>query len=227
MNLTLQQRADLYRKSFTKFQPISVVETPDGKQRLEAIWFMGNDYRVKSGYYGGYPAGYLPRIMSMFPDAKSILHLFSGKVEKTRPGEITFDINPERKPDLVGNAEWLSSMFSCAECGKYYSEECVHPKGFDLILADPPYSNSDADRYGTIMIRRNKVVHECLKVLRPGGFLVWLDQVFPLHKKIESPLVGTIYVREEFPDLEYAGEIGMIKSTNHRVRAVFIFQKKG
>lgn len=202
--LTLAERAELYRQAFPKFQPLSVI---DGK-RIEGLWFMGNDYRVKSGYYGGYPAGYLPRIMSMFPDAKNIMHLFSGKLPK---GDYT-RVDLLQECDVTADAHSLSNHF--AEENK-----------FDLIVADPPYSESDADRYGTIMIKRNVVVRECLKVLKPGGFLVWLDQVFPLHRKVESPLVGSIYVREEFPDLEYAGEIGMIKSTNHRVRAVFIFRK--
>ena len=215
--MTLTERAELYRQAFPKFQPLSVV---DGK-RIEGLWFMGNDYRVKSGYYGGYPAGYLPRIMSMFPDVgfypgteiKRGLHLFSGSL--SGKGEFqTCDSNPELGADFTGNAENLSEV---VKNSRFHE--------FDLIIADPPYSESDADRYGTIMIKRNVVIQECIKVLRPGGFLVWLDQVFPLHKKIESPLVGAIYVREEFPDLEYAGEIGMIKSTNHRVRAVFIFQK--
>ena len=47
----------------------------------DRTWIMGNDYRVKSAYYGGYPAGYLRRIRALFPDKRRVLHLFSGKVE--------------------------------------------------------------------------------------------------------------------------------------------------
>jgi hypothetical protein len=42
----------------TKF-PRSLFISEDG--RVVGTWIMGNDYRVKSGYYGGYPAGYLRR----------------------------------------------------------------------------------------------------------------------------------------------------------------------
>ena len=42
---------------------------------------MGNDYRVKTGYYGRYPPGYLRRIRALFPDKRNVLHLFSGKVD--------------------------------------------------------------------------------------------------------------------------------------------------
>jgi len=37
--------------------PKSLFVDPDG--RVVGTWIMGNDYRVKSAYYGGYPAGYL------------------------------------------------------------------------------------------------------------------------------------------------------------------------
>jgi hypothetical protein len=43
----------------TKF-PRSLFVAEDG--RVVGTWIMGNDYRVKSSYYGGYPAGYLRRI---------------------------------------------------------------------------------------------------------------------------------------------------------------------
>lgn len=209
MNLTLQQRIEAYQRSFPKFQPLYLAN----EKRIEGLWIMGNDYRVKSGYYGGYPAGYLQRVMSMFPDAKEILHLFSGCVEKTDDRFITFDINPERKPDICGDAERLSDHFGCA---------------FDLILADPPYSVEDCEHYGTPMVSRAKVIKECVRVLAPGGVLVWLDQVFPMFRKDELDLIGTIYARADLPDgLEHVGEIGMVKSTNHRVRAVFMFRRAG
>ena len=44
--------------------PRSMFVADDG--RVVGTWIMGNDYRVKSEYYGGYPAGYLKRIRSMF-----------------------------------------------------------------------------------------------------------------------------------------------------------------
>ena len=37
--------------------PRSMFVADDG--RVVGTWIMGNDYRVKSEYYGGYPAGYL------------------------------------------------------------------------------------------------------------------------------------------------------------------------
>ena len=54
--------------------PRSLFHAEDG--RVVGTWIMGNDYRVKSEYYGGYPAGYLRRIRALFPEKKSVLHLF-------------------------------------------------------------------------------------------------------------------------------------------------------
>ena len=73
--------------------PKSLFASADG--RVVGTWIMGNDYRVKSEYYGGYPAGYLKRVKALFPDKKRVLHLFySGKVDLgVFPGD-TVDINP-------------------------------------------------------------------------------------------------------------------------------------
>ena len=58
---------------------------------------MGNDYRVQTGYYGGYPAGYLQRVRALFPEKRKVLHIFSGKVDLAAlPGD-TVDINPRLK----------------------------------------------------------------------------------------------------------------------------------
>ena len=176
----------------TKF-PRSLFVAEDG--RVVGTWIMGNDYRVKSSYYGGYPAGYLRRIRSLFPDKRRVLHLFSGKVELGElPGD-TVDINPSLSPTFVDDAQRL---------------EQVPLANYDLVLADPPYSVEDAERYQTTMVKRNTVL-SALRGLSPGTHIVWLDQVLPMYRK------------DAF-DVEAV--IGMVKSTNHRFRAVTIFRRR-
>lgn len=166
-----------------------------GDGRCSGMWIMGNDYRVKSTYYGGYPAGYLRRIKAIFPDKRKVLHLFSGKVDtETMPGA-TVDINPYNAPDYVDDAQTL---------------ERVPLEDFDLVMADPPYSVEDAERYQTTMVKRNKVMAALGKRLRPGCHVVWLDQVLPMYRKSEFRIEAVI---------------GMVKSTNHRFRVVTIFCK--
>ena len=81
---------------------------------------------------------------------------------------------------------------------------------YDFVLADPPYSESDARRYGTAMVNRNKVVQTLSGGLPPGAFIVWLDQVMPMYRKTE---------------LKIEAVIGIVGSTNHRFRMLTVFRK--
>ena len=186
----LHERIENYVRE-TRF-PRSLFVSEDG--RIVGTWIMGNDYRVKSAYYGGYPAGYLRRIRALFPEKRNILHLFSGKVDvATFPGD-TVDINPANNPTYVDDAQTL---------------QIVPLERYDLILADPPYSVEDAERYQTTMVKRNRVMR-ALQRAAPGTHIVWLDQVLPMYRKDAFAIDGVI---------------GMVKSTNHRFRVVTVFRK--
>jgi SAM-dependent methyltransferase len=149
------ERIEGYRKTFPKFPPPVVV----GKGIL-GVWMIGNNYKSATGYYGEYPPSYMRRVMSMFPDKKKVLHLFSGAIP---PGPYTrLDANPANNPDIVGDAQEMKFKAG----------------SFDLILADPPYTEDDSKHYGTPMPNRFKVTQECARVLKPDGHLVWLDTVF-------------------------------------------------
>ena len=161
--MTLEDRIAHYARA-TGF-PASLFVDPTN--RIVGIWIMGNDYRVKSEYYGGYPAGYLRRVQALFPDKTRALHLFSGKVNlETFPGD-TVDINPALAPTYVDDAQTLTQ---------------VPLENYDLVLADPPYSVEDAEHYQTTMIKRN-VVMRALQRLPAGAHVVWLDQVLPMYRK--------------------------------------------
>ena len=164
--------------------------------RVVGTWIMGNDYRVRSGYYGGYPAGYLKRIKALFPEKQHVLHLFSGRVDlAVLPGD-TVDINADNHPTFVDDAQRLAK---------------VPLKNYDLVLADPPYSVEDAEHYQTTMVKRNVVMKALGSGLRRGAHVVWLDQVLPMYRKDQFVLEAVI---------------GMVKSTNHRFRVVTIFRRK-
>ena len=105
--------------------------------QVVGTWIMGNNYTVKSEYYGGYPHGYLRRIKALFPDKRRALHLFSGEVDlNIFPGD-TCDINSAFDPTYVDDAQTL---------------KLVPLEKYGLVLADPPYSIEDAARYQTSMI---------------------------------------------------------------------------
>jgi hypothetical protein len=163
--------------------------------RISGIWIMGNNYTVKSKYYGGYPHGYLKRLKALFPDKKRVLHLCSGKVDTSiLPGD-TVDINPNLKPTFIDDAHTLLN---------------TPIEDYDLIAIDVPYSNEDAVHYGTPMVNRNKIMRTLGARLRHGTHIAWLDQVLPMYRKIEFSQVGVI---------------GIEKSTNHRFRCLVMFEK--
>ena len=168
----------------------------DDTNRIVGTWIMGNNYHVKSGYYGGYPHGYLKRIKALFPDKTKVLHIFSGKIDQGElPGD-TVDLNTELKPTFVDDVQSLVN---------------VPIENYDLVLADPPYSVEDSEHYQPTMIKRNKVMKALGSRATPGTHVVWLDQVLPMFRKDQWSIVGVI---------------GMVKSTNHRFRVITIFEKK-
>ncbi|EKP12818.1 hypothetical protein [Leptospira borgpetersenii] len=191
-SLKIQDRARLYNECFPNYAPLHIF-----KERMYGEWELGQNYRNTSDYHGAYPEQYLKRLLPMFPDKSRILHLFSGK---TPPGQyLRMDKNPDLNPEIVGDAELLSSYI-----------RAIVGHSLDLILADPPYTEEDADHYGFLMVNRGKVLMEAWKSLEVGGHLVWLDQVVPQYAGDRWALEGKIYLSI---------------STNHRVRVICIFRK--
>jgi hypothetical protein len=169
------------------------------------FWLIGrwhNTTKGKAYYYGAYPPSYLKRLQLLFPDEfkGTILHLFSGTVEGDKPRIFTLDLNPEPvpgvKPNIVADAEQLDKHV---------------PEGFfDIVIADPPYGDNHL-KYGIKKkVNRKKVVHLCSRVLKNGGYLIWLDTIIPQWAKRDGWTLR--------------GLIGMGQSTNHRVRVITILQ---
>lgn len=175
-SFTLKERAGYYAKAFPWPPPRADAEETvwiDCDRWLCGVWILGNDYKG-TAFYGSYPPNYVKRVMSLFPDAERVLHLFSGSLPSGP--YVRFDINGQG--DVTGDAHKLSSYFK--------------PGQFDLILGDPAYSHEDSEHYGQPLIQRNTVLKECATILEPGGFLVWLDQVLPMFKKDTFHLCGAI-----------------------------------
>jgi len=188
--LTWPGRIDHYRRTIKRAAYLSY---EDGW--AYGTWFLGNSWAVASGYYGGYPAGYLKRVRALFPDKARVLHLFGGMVDLAQfPGD-TCDINAEFSPTFVADAHTL---------------EGVPIEKYDLILADPPYSAEDADHYGTPLVNRNKVVETLSERMAPGAHLAWLDQAQPMYAKAR---------------LSPEAAIGVVRSTNHRYRVLLIWRR--
>jgi len=195
--MILEDRVGGYNTTFAKYPKMTY-----DKGWIMGCWSCGNSYGNATDYYGAYPNGYLKKIRSLFPEANQdeTLHLFSGSLglQSDIPFDgIKFDCSQAVKADVVGDATELSEHFE--------------KDTFKVILADPPYQKEDAEKYGVKLVNKKKVIHECYKILQPGGFLIWMDERLPMYRKSEFKRVG---------------EILITRSTNHRVRAVFIFERQ-
>jgi len=170
--MTPAERAAFYSEAFPKYPALR-----SDDRWIDGMWVIGNSYGG-TGYYGAYPGNYLKRVMSLFPDKESVLHLFSGSLP---PGDyIRFDVDLTLDAEVHGYAKDLHKK--------------VGRNRFDLVIVDPPYSKEHAARYGSKMINRKTVVSECAKVLAPGGHLVWLDTMLPMFRKDELYWCGAIGV---------------------------------
>ena len=105
-------------------------------------------------------------------------------------------------PDQGRHPTWMGDILS-------FCERWQETSRFDLVLADPPYSKEDAAVYGTSMPSIRHVIGALRRVCKPGGNLVWLDQKWPMHRK---------------SDWKTWGHIGLVRSTNHRMRLVTMFE---
>ena len=164
-------------KAVTGF-PEALFVCADG--RVVGTWIMGNDYRVKSTFYGGYPAGYLKRIKSLFPDKLNTLHVFSGKVDTALfPGK-TVDSNVDNTPDYLDDAHTLKS---------------VPLEEFDLVLADPPYGPLDVASLLKGVKAARVIIENDRHVDAPAGWQV-----------TKTKRYGTTFVTMLEPDEALGGE---------------------
>lgn len=196
--MTLGERAVNYNQTFPRYPASHIRVVQEGRgafahEVLYATWVTGQNYRATSTLYGAYPPGVLDRLAALFPDRTRVLHAFSGSLA---PGAyVRLDLHAARQPDVRGDV-----------CAPPFPDAT-----FDLAYADPPYSEDDAIRYDTPMVNRPNALRGLARVLKPGGFLAWMDTVLPMYRKDTwTP----------------AGRIAIVRSTNHRIRMVTIFERR-
>jgi SAM-dependent methyltransferase len=168
--------------------PITVKD----KGWVYGVWYCGRSFQ-KAKLYGQYPATFLKRALALFPGVIDILHCPSGTIEGV-PG-VTVDKVQDavRRPQIVADA--------CALPFKADS--------FELVLSDPPYSDEDAEHYGTGHFPLRKAMMEFHRVLRPHGHLALLH--------VMSPAFSTKLWK-------WVGMIGVVTGTNSRMRLLSIFE---
>lgn len=158
-------------KTFPKY-PSTIFD----KGWVYGVWYCGTSWD-KIILHGQYPPTFLKRALSLFPEAKNILHCPSGTL--LGPG-ITADriVDSKRKPQIQCDAGSLPFKDS----------------SFDLILSDPPYTKEDSNKYGCGPFPLNKFIAESHRVLKAGGYLGVLHTYYPAYRRKNWKLEGLVCV---------------------------------
>jgi len=129
-------------------------------QDKNIAWFLPRPKR--DHYKGGMPLYAEEWLLDLAEDILQkkdirILNLFCGMNKQG----LRVDIKSEVKPDICCDVH---------EVSKHIDKSLW---GFDIVLADPPYSDEEsAQLYGTPKLNYKKWTNECDKVLRKGGLLI-------------------------------------------------------
>lgn len=144
---------------------------------IYGLWYCGTSWQ-KAIYYGQYPSTFVKRVLAMFPTSEyRMLHLCCGRCHIE--GAVNVDRIHLPEVDIVAEAEALP----------------FDDDSFDVVLIDPPYSQADAEKYGAPkLLSSKKVMAECQRVLRRGGWLLWLDLRYPSFSRKKWRLAGLIGV---------------------------------
>ena len=191
-------------------------------------WTIGACYKNPNRLYGAYPHGYLERVHTMFPDARHILHVFSGGLTEedavcaawpdTKAAFDQVHLATGRRPIGIASADISMTLVDSKGPDEYryptWKGDVQHmpitwADRFDLIIADVPYSKEDAGVYGVPMPNIRLVLRELRRVASPEANLVWLDQKWPMHRKDQWKTWA---------------QIGLVRSTHHRMRLVTMFR---
>ncbi len=160
--------------------------------------FIGGHFRMRGEDDGRYPTNLLQAIDEIFGSENNTIEVCSNGIAGLNKGGncFTVDINPEHKPDLVGDGQVL---------------EVVADNTFSRWRCDPPYNEKTAkEMYGTDLPNVNKLLKSGCRVVKPGSLL------FLLHEHITNSNVQ---------GLKKIGYITISAVPNRGVRILNIYVK--
>lgn len=173
------------------------------------VWILA---RPKVRYYGAYPNGFLERARALLgiTPFDALLHVCGGAARQYPaqprgfgPNDRTLDLDPALAPDFLQPAtDPLPQRQVVAD---------VQP--WPAIIADPPYTEGDADKYAPgrrVFPPPNLVLRRMLEGVRPGGRVGMLHYVLP-----QPPRAGAKFV----------ACIGVIAGFNNRMRVFSVYER--
>jgi hypothetical protein len=123
---------------------------------------MTGQIRLRGKNHGRYPYRYLEMIDSLFGKEDNTIEACSYNVKETKGSSACFtvDINPETKPDLIGDAQTL---------------EGIPDNKFNRWRCDPPYNQDTAQKmYGTNLPVTTNLLKAGARVCKVGSVMFLL-----------------------------------------------------
>jgi hypothetical protein len=186
------------------------------------FWILG---RTKTKYYGAYPAGFLERARPMLlggnPDG-IIAHIPGGKAAEYNgkkggitlsgfgPNDWTIDIRSECNPDICMDVANLTTLYEDFGLICYKDKSFLTP---NAIIIDRPYTETDHEKYGLskdTFPNLNKLLRDCLDLVKPGGFVGVIDFEWPQPGK----------------DYKEVAAIGVSTGRSSRMRLFTVWRKR-
>lgn len=190
------------------------------------IWILA---RPKVKYYGAYPNGFLERARALLgvTPFDPVLHVCGGMARhypaKPRgfgPNDRTLDLDPALEPDFVQAAaetlpRYICGDRMCLDCEDgAYTDPAVRGHQWPALIADPPYTEVDADHYApgrAAFPSANQILRNMLAAVRIGGRVGMLHYVLP-----QPPREGVRFV----------ACVGVVCGFNNRMRCFSVFERE-
>lgn len=169
------------------------------------VWFLARA-KLKGGrkYYGAYLGGFPERARALLGVTINdpVLHVCGGMARHYPyaggfgPNDRTLDLDTGVKPDYIADA----------------ADGDDYPRGFKAILADPPYSEDDADHYTPGRAKYPSpglIVRNAIGALEPG------QRIGIIHYLLPKPPANARFV----------AAVGVLCGFNNRIRIYSVFEK--
>lgn len=167
------------------------------------LWFLARA-KLKGGrkYYGAYLGGFPERARVLVGAGlhDAVLHVCGGQARHYPykggfgPNDKTLDLDPATEPDYLQDA--ASAL----------------PEGFRAIIADPPYSEEDAEHYipGRAQYPSpSRIVARAIEALPIGGRVGIIHYILPKCPK----------------DAKFVASVGILCGFNNRIRVFSVFER--
>jgi hypothetical protein len=166
-------------------------------------WFLARAKLADgSKYYGAYLGGFPERARALLAATidEPVLHVCGGKSKLYPyrggfgPNDKTLDLDPATSPDFLHDAR------------------DPYPKGFKAILADPPYSEADAEHYApgeSAYPKPNSILKNAFDALPTGGRVGLIHYILPQAPKPSR----------------FVAAVGVMCGFNNRIRVFSVFEK--